>query len=174
MDGAIYLQPREPLRCVPPHLIYWPADSTPINFEYYRGLFDSKRFLLHIDQNCPLPSLCTLRNFARKIDGHHPVAFSDIGPMNRIEKLSDLARRMHNLTETIQDGSDVEERTRHLAHELRTRLGVALILAEGLARDEGNKSMVAVEEDGTTGHISYDIALGETLSETNIADVNLQ
>ncbi len=109
-----------------------------------------------------------------KIDGHHPVAFSDIGPMNRIEKLSDLARRMHNLTETIQDGSDVEERTRHLAHELRTRLGVALILAEGLARDEGNKSMVAVEENGTTGHISYDIALGETLSETNIADVSLQ
>lgn len=87
-------------------------------------------------------------------------------------RLSDLASRAEYLANTIYSGEDTpDERMRRDAHDLRETLGLALVLAERLARDHGNRRMVTLDEKGDdTGEARYQIAL----NDPEIADVEMQ
>ena len=78
-------------------------------------------------------------------------------------RLSDLASRAEYLANTIHLGEDTsDERMRRDAHDLRETLGLALVLAERLAREHGNLRMVTLgERDEGTSEARYQVALGD-------------
>lgn len=78
-------------------------------------------------------------------------------------RLSDLASRAEYLANTIYLGEDTpDERMRRDAHDLRETLGLALVLAERLAREHGNRRMVTFDErDDNTGEARFQIALDD-------------
>lgn len=83
----------------------------------------------------------------------------------RAAQLEGLAREAESLAASIRENDDATERRRRDAHRLREIFGVALVLSEGLATEEGNGSMLTI--DGETGRVCYTVAL----DEAEIADV---
>jgi len=79
------------------------------------------------------------------------------------DRLSDLASRAEYLANTIYLGEDTpDERMRRDAHDLRETLGLALVLAERLAREHGNLRMVETTElDDGTGEASFAVNLDD-------------
>lgn len=78
-------------------------------------------------------------------------------------RLSDLASEAERLANTIYLDEDVPaERTRRHAHRLRETLGIALVLSERLARQNGSGHMVEFSQrpDGT-GEASFAVNLEE-------------
>lgn len=86
------------------------------------------------------------------------------------DRLSRLARDAEDLANSIRNGNEPDERLRRYAHQLRQHFGVGLVLAEDLARQSGNGSMLTIDDRGDVGRMSYEIAL----NESEIADVEMQ
>jgi len=87
-------------------------------------------------------------------------------------RLSDLASRAEYLANTIYLGEDTpDERMRRDAQDLRETLGLALVLAERLAREHGNLHMVTLDEqDADTAEARFEVAL----DDPEIADIEMR
>lgn len=79
------------------------------------------------------------------------------------DRLSGLASRAEHLANTIYVGEDIsDERMRRDARDLRETLGIALVLAERLAREHGNLRMVTLDEqDEDIGEAHFEVALDD-------------
>lgn len=89
--------------------------------------------------------------------------------MTQAKQIEDLAERARDLATAIREEKD-EERTRNHAHQLRTHLGVALVLSETLAREADNPRMLAIENGPKEARVSYTVAL----DESNFNDLKMQ
>ena len=80
------------------------------------------------------------------------------------DKIGRLLNDAADLLRDVDDGTEdtPDERTRRRTHELRQTLGVLLILSERLARDEGNDSLVTLDNHGDgTGTAAFTVALDD-------------
>jgi hypothetical protein len=78
------------------------------------------------------------------------------------DQIDRLLADARELVSALDDGPD--GRTKRRAHRLRETAGVLLILSERLARDEGNGSMVTLDDNGDgTGTASFTVSLDDGL-----------
>jgi len=95
-----------------------------------------------------------------------------MSPNSLAGRLSDLASKAEYLANKIYLDEDApDKRTRHLSHRLRETLGVALVLSERLARENGNDSMVTLSDQGDG---PQEARFAVALDETEITDLEMQ
>lgn len=86
----------------------------------------------------------------------------------RADRLEALVSEADSLVSALRDPDDATERTQETVHRLREVLGVALVLAEGVARDAGDGSMLTLETSDGSGEVRYRVIL----DESEIAELN--
>ena len=76
--------------------------------------------------------------------------------------LTDAQRLLRDVDDADSDTPD--QRTRRRTHELRQTVGVLLVLTERLARENGNGSLVTLDNHGDgTGTASFTVNLDDGL-----------
>lgn len=80
----------------------------------------------------------------------------------RADRLNALVNEADSLAESLRSADGETGSKRRDAHRLREVLGVALVLAEGVAKDAGNDSMLTLETRDDTGKVRYRVVLDES------------
>ncbi len=79
----------------------------------------------------------------------------------RADRLHTLVSEAQSLAESFCEADGETERGQQDVARLREVLGVALVLAEGAARDAGDGSMLTLETSDEAGNVRYRIILDE-------------